>query len=483
MATLNRFRQYIDPDTKDGLLLIKAATIDFKSPVEKLFTLNPDGLEAERFISAIKETSRTFGYDYLVKNVPGLRVETVVEEDDGTDTTVISYEKHINMLTAFSPDNIETARKAASLTYGDKSFEITDNQELRELEGDELTNTGKVSAVGKPIARDRMHSTFLATQLLKMLNADGRRSVELKSNLYTWTSPDGREEEYCGLTILCIILSRLKPHWKVDTFNMINEVKNMTLENKQWNVLEYCDEMKIMKEKIDSIDKKAYTDDAFVGDLFTQLKLAPVDAFSNEYERQEIDWTMGKRILSETLIDDASLRYTNMERRSLWKPALSKKSQIITLTSEVSELKKKINNYRPSGPTPTPGTATNRGGPEPWQLTKVENGKEFCEIEKDGKTWWFCPEHSWNDVKSGMYVTHKPCDHPAWQEKKDKFKRVRREKREREKTPDNTPSAGTGEKKKLALSERLQAALVTKAGVSEDQFEHIWKEVIDEEEK
>ena len=34
---------------------------------------------------------------------------------------------------------------------------------------------------------------------------------------------------------------------------MINEVKNMTLENKQWNVLEYCDEMKIMKEKIDSI--------------------------------------------------------------------------------------------------------------------------------------------------------------------------------------------------------------------------------------
>ena len=132
MATLNRFRQYIDPDTKDGLLLIKAATIDFKSPVEKLFTLSPDGLEAERFISAIKETSRTFGYDYLVKNVPGLRVETVETADDGTDTTVISYEKHVNMLTAFSPDNIETAWKAASLTYGDKSFEIMENQELRE---------------------------------------------------------------------------------------------------------------------------------------------------------------------------------------------------------------------------------------------------------------------------------------------------------------------------------------------------------------
>ena len=209
-----------------------------------------------------------------------------------------------------------------------------------------MTNTGKVSAVGKPVARDIMHSTFLATQLLKMLNADGRRSIELKSNLYTWTSPDGREEEYCGLAILCIILSRLKQHWKVDTFKLIKDVKNLTLESKRWNVLEYCDEMKMMKEKIDTIDKKAYTDDAFVGDLFTQLKLAPIDAFSNEYERQEIDWTMGKRVISETLIDDALLLYTNMERRSLWKPALSKKAQIITLPSEVSESKRNIDNFK-----------------------------------------------------------------------------------------------------------------------------------------
>ena len=80
-----------------------------------------------------------------------------------------------------------------------------------------------------------------------------------------------------------------------------------------------------------------------------------------------------------------------------------------------------------------------------------------------------------------MYVTHKPCNHNAWQKRKDEYKKLRRGNRERDKTPEvpslATKTAGTDEKKKLALSERLQAALVTKAGLSEDQFNPSWEEV------
>lgn len=39
----------------------------------------------------------------------------------------------------------------------------------------------------------------------------------------------------------------------------------------------------------------------------------------------------------------------------------------------------------------------------------------------------------------------------------------------------NPSAAGTG--KKVALSERIQAALITKADLTEDQCGHIWKEV------
>ena len=89
MASLNCFRTYIDPSTKDGIPLIKSATIDFKSPMDDLFTPSPDKLKAERFISTIKDLSRAFGYDYLVKTVPSMRVETITTDDAGADTTTI----------------------------------------------------------------------------------------------------------------------------------------------------------------------------------------------------------------------------------------------------------------------------------------------------------------------------------------------------------------------------------------------------------
>jgi hypothetical protein len=53
------------------------------------------------------------------------------------------------------------------------------------LEGDKVTNTGMISLARKVVARNRMHPTFLATHLLKMLNSNRMRSIELKPKLYT----------------------------------------------------------------------------------------------------------------------------------------------------------------------------------------------------------------------------------------------------------------------------------------------------------
>ena len=119
-----------------------------------------------------------------------MRVETITTAVDGTTSTKHLYSKHINLFNAFSPDNLKIYQKAASLTYGDTPFSLTDNQELRELSGDELTGTGRVSTVEKEVDRDRIHSTFLATQLMKMLGANRKLSFELKSKLYTQTSSD-----------------------------------------------------------------------------------------------------------------------------------------------------------------------------------------------------------------------------------------------------------------------------------------------------
>ena len=39
-------------------------------------------------------------------------------------------------------------------------------------------------------------------------------------------------------------------------------------------------------------------------------------------------------------------------------------------------------------------------------MTKTEE-----EIEKDGKTWYWCPRHVVPGKYDGLYVTHKPEDH------------------------------------------------------------------------
>jgi hypothetical protein len=75
-----------------------------------------------------------------------------------------------------------------------------------------------------------------------------------------------------------------------------------------------------------------------------------------------------------------------------------------------------------------------------------------------------------------MYVFHKPSEHDAWRAKKDCFGK----KTPKEILPANTyakvNSAGSIDTSaaKLSLSKSLQAALVTTAGLSEDQFKKIW---------
>ena len=78
---------------------------------------------------------------------------------------------------------------------------------------------------------------------------------------------------------------------------------------------------------------------------------------------------------------------------------------------------------------------------------------------------------------NSMYCTHKIEDHGTWRKEMDEKKRIEQEGGtyfiDFTRRP-NAREAGS-EHKKLALSEHLQATLVTKAGLIESQFDHIWE--------
>jgi hypothetical protein len=85
-----------------------------------------------------------------------------------------------------------------------------------------------------------------------------------------------------------------------------------------------------------------------------------------------------------------------MVASSDWKSEVSKHSQIIALTTQITELKKEFNEVKaakniiptPSGSTPSGSTPTGSGSNkfEQWRLEKVDNKEEFNMVVR-GQRW------------------------------------------------------------------------------------------------
>ena len=83
-----------------------------------------------------------------------------------------------------------------------------------------------------------------------------------------------------------------------------------------------------------------------------------------------------------------------------------------------------------------------------------------------------------------MYITHKPGEgHKEWKRNKEERRGQRSKATPTPTKPsyaDATKSTESATKKKLSLSQKLQAALCTQTGISEDHFQKVWDEACDE---
>lgn len=485
--------------------MLNAAIYDFKSPLEPTerisFESNKDGI---RFREAIKRLANQYGYDYIMKNVHTERTSTPAA--NAGDPPTITYGGEINLLESYTSDNVSFCKKKASRIWGDESWTEQANQQIRELDATrgEVSNHNppRILEPGKLVNRDRMHSKMMAHQILSVLTPEARDAIELESKEFTWTSVDGRSEEFDGLTICALAMNRLFPHYKVDMFAEVDKMRRIELKDFNYEIPKYFDKMKKQKILIDQKDRRAYTEDAFLRDLFRQLKDAPNESYRVEYENQETKWLTGKlSITPHQLMTDAAVHYTNLDQNGGWKAEHHPKAQIVALTTKLTALQTQIEELKKSksgnrdgdgggdggggrNPRGNNSSALNPDGDGKWRLTKLENGKIYGEIERDGRQWWFCEDgHKWDGKECGMYCTHKPGEgHQRWLENK-----RRRSKRDKNAAttptlPDSssTPAEGKKDDKKLTLAKTLQAALMTNAGVSESQFQQIWDEACSE---
>ena len=125
----------------------------------------------------------------------------------------IIYRGFHNMIENCSADNLKIAVINASVTWGDSSFTVQIPQTIKEMtiaNGLAMTPTNlKPTKLGEVLQLTRMHSKFMAHQLMSLLTPTARQAVEQLKGLYTWCTPDGKEEEMDGLTILAIVLNHI----------------------------------------------------------------------------------------------------------------------------------------------------------------------------------------------------------------------------------------------------------------------------------
>ena len=502
---LNAYRNFIDITTKDGQALLSNATDKFESPLigDNKISLRPGGKDFQKLKDELTRLSQRYGYQYLLQNVPTVRtvipaIPPVIEDlalgiaaAPGVPEA-ITYTNEINMLEVYSDKLLEISQKNSSMTWGNESFTVQTPRVIRELtqaNGELTATTKKLTATGKEAIQKRIHSKIFAFQVMAMLSNDARKVIERQYEEYTWYDRTGPDEEMDGQIIVALILKRLRPHYKVDMYSEIGTIKKMTVAQYDNDINLFCDSIKSVKLQIDSKDPNAYTDEAFVRDIFVQIKneMLPHD-FKSEFTSLERRWQMDKEIVtSQSLMDDASTYYTNMVASGDWKSEVSKHSQIIALTTQITELKKEFNEVKaakniiptPSGSTPT-GPGYNKF--EQWRLEKVDNKEEFNMVVRDGKTYCWCDKHKFPSSNvQGMYVFHKPTEHDVWQERKSALNGRRGGKKgekEKAKTPASTPPvpkpSSTPSAAKLSLAKSLQEALATTTGLSDDQFTKIW---------
>jgi hypothetical protein len=238
-SQLNGYRNFIDIRNKEGQALVSNAVDKFISPLVGDERVQFLGKYFQKLKDNLLRLGSRYGFDYLIKQCATVRtvIPEIVEDlaavpqIDGVPDEIL-YTENINMLEHYSDENFVLACKHASLTWDDRSFTIMASNTIKPLTvaNGGLVCAGPLSEEGKELVLERMHSKILGHQVMELLAPSARQAIEQEhAHLFTWITQNGREEEVDGLTIVALILSRIRPNFKVDMYSEITKVKQLTI--------------------------------------------------------------------------------------------------------------------------------------------------------------------------------------------------------------------------------------------------------------
>ena len=477
--TTNPYASYHAPNSKEFIALNRSALIDYKP--EQQFELLPGNADA--FANQLEAISKQFSYNGLVKRVP---LSKIVEAD-GT----ITFGDNKSILESWNQISLEAVLQNANETWGDRTWNDVVPHEIQDLSNarGEVENgvRGDLNAQGKLVFIKRWRSRMLATHALKSLTPEAVKSLQTNQGVYEWYHPISGETAEDGLTVMAIILQKMRPNVKINVFNEISKIKRLDLSAHGGNITAWSSAMEAKRATIELKIPGAYDDDQFMMDILQGALQAKCKTFVSQVQSMKQRWLLGNpdNLTKDTLVSNLVQYYSNMVEDGTWKKEFEETDQIIALTTLVNDLQKNMARNTialatKADPAAAGTTPTRRGKKQPYTVEAWRLVKTTDTVEVKGTTWHWCTKdhYSGGEVHNGMYAKHDCAGHDAWRKDIDDKRAKNKQGTPVPPAAATTPTTPTvPNDKKLALSESLRTALCTQAGMSADAADRLWTEV------
>ena len=303
---------------------------------------------------------------------------------------------------------------------------------------------------------------MIAKRIVGYLKTADYEVLKNKSKQFTWSGHG--DEEIDGPTLRWLLLQMCNPSTRVGVAELKDDLRKATSAKFQHNVKELTD---YMSSKYRNIQEKGQNHEDYILDLFNALDMVPNSDFSAHIRFERRAWEMGADKSYDEIIVKAVTLYNNAVSANRWSEKDPKDAKIMALTTRLEALiEDKMAAFTTDHKSSTYQRNQNNNQKDrlqaiaEWRMTK---GAEM--VERDGKTWYWCPHHVVPGKYDGLYVTHKAVDHDKWKKKRDAWRA--RKPDNKNKDAEERPSSENN--KKLVLSNNLKAALLTRCDLTDAQ--------------
>jgi len=417
---VNPYEDDINPTTKHGVALFQSAT----KARESSELIKPNVQNGKKFLQMMRTDSSQFAWGSLISKIK--------TDDSGTTKDMLKDWQEIKL-----DDVLRQSRPIFQNRNANWTDALNDSRSTFAI--DPATRV-----TDKKVYFQRVRSNMIGRRILNSLTNRGLETLQINKKHYTWIDAASGNEYLDGPYILLALLQHCNPSTRVGVSDLKENLRNSNLAKFNNNVVDMLDKM---SENYNQILDRNSTHDDIVLDIFRALSSTKNKEFLDFVNSKKTAWETGEDFSHEELISLAVAKYNNLCTQKTWKDNSAKDDTIVALTTQVTELQKKLESVSKS----KSGDGSNNQSSEiaSWRYKKSLGES----VTKDDKTWYWCTKHN---KGKGLYVTHKPEDHDK-----------------RGSTTKDSSSSGNKGSQKLVPNDKLKAAMVSKFKCTAEEAEEL----------